>query len=149
MSWSSELVSARDYRGIRQEFSSKIFQQGHSVVPYHAAAFASYKTDFAIRNKRVSNEWGIYKYYVLSALSRQLTAGKEIFELKRAKQEEICRTLIDTFANEDALVALYTRVAKILDKMISDNSVSTREKIRDYIRTDTVAKAFETEFLKQ
>ena len=47
------------------------------------------------------------------------------------------------------MVALYTRVAKILDKMISDNSVSTREKIRDYIRTDTVAKAFETEFLKQ
>ena len=140
--------SARDYRGIRQEFSSKIFQVGHSVVPYHVAAFASYKTDFLIRNRRVPNAVGIYKYYVLSALGRQLTGGKEIFELKRSKQEEICSALIDTFINEDALVILYTKVSKILDKMIATNAINTREKVRDYIRTDATAKAFESEFLK-
>lgn len=85
---------------------------------------------------------------MLSALSRQLTGGKGIFELKKGKQEEICRTLRDTFSNEDSLTALYTKVSGILDKMIADNSVDTREKIRDFIRTDSIAKAFELEFLK-
>ncbi len=48
--------AARDYRGIRKEFSEKIFRDEHSVVQYHVAAFASYKIDSAIRHKRVPRD---------------------------------------------------------------------------------------------
>lgn len=140
--------SARDYRGIRREFSSKIFQDTHSVIPYHTAAFAAYRTDFAIRNKRVPSSWGIYKYYVLSSLGKKLTGGQEIFSMKKARQETICNEIIQIFADEQKMVDHYSKVAGILDVMIENSAANTREKIRDFIRTESVSTQFDNEFGK-
>lgn len=138
--------SARDYRGIRREFSSKIFQESHSVIPYHVAAFAAYRTDFVIRNKRVPSTWGIYKYYVLSSIGRKVTHGRDIFEIKKSFQEKMCSDILSVFSDEQSMLDHYGKVAEILDKMIAEGGVSTREKIRDFLRTESVSTLFHQEF---
>ena len=45
--------AARDFRGIRNEYDGKVFQEGHDIVPYHLACYASYKFEFCIRNNRI------------------------------------------------------------------------------------------------
>ncbi len=134
--------AARDYRGIRKEFSSKIFQDDHSVVPYYTAAFASYRIDFAIRNNRVPREYGIYKYYVLSKIGRNFTENKDIFSLKTNKQDAICAKLMTLLSNEEKFIAEFKNTAKILDKLIKSAKLDTREKVRDYIRSESVAEKF-------
>lgn len=140
--------SARDYRGIRQEFSATLFQESHLVSLYHAAAFGSYRADFAIRNKRIPSAWGIFKYYALSAAGYKLTEGKEVFSLKKAKQEQVYNGLIDLFRDEGKLVGHYSRVADILEKMIQANGITTRERTRDFLRTEGVAQHFEEAIAK-
>lgn len=134
--------SARDYRGIRREFASKIFQETHSVIPYHIAAYLSFKADFLTRNKRVPSSWGIYKYYLLSAIGQKFTEGKDIFSLPKRKQESICEKIIESCLSESYLIDQYTRVAQMLDGMIASSEVTTREKVRDFIRTDSVSAQF-------
>jgi hypothetical protein len=134
--------AARDYRGIRKEFSEKIFRDEHSVVPYHVAAFASYKIDFAIRNKRVPRDWGIYKYYVLAMIGREFTGSKEIWDLKKSKQETICENIITLVSDENKLVEQFTKAANTLGEMIDGANLGTREKTRDYIRSESVADIF-------
>lgn len=134
--------SARDYRGIRREFASKIFQENHSVIPYHVAAYLSFKADFLTRNRRVPSSWGIYKYYLLSTIGQKFTEGKDIFSLPKRKQESICEIIIENCLSENYLVEAYGRVAHILDGMISGSEVTTRERVRDFIRTDSVSAQF-------
>src|SRR5690606_16831682 len=86
--------AARDYRGIRSEFEKQIFIEGHNVRPYHCAALASYKFDFAIRNQKVNKAWGIYKYYYMYTLGSRATAGYNVFSMQKGKQNSICETLI-------------------------------------------------------
>lgn len=140
--------AARDYRGVIQEFSSKIFRDVHSVVPYHAAAYASYRTEFAIRNKRVPSEWGIYKYYLHSSIGQLLTKGAEIFSLKKSEQEKISNSVLQLFSDENELITHFKKVAGILDKMIASRPLATREMVRDFIRTDAASKEFEAEYAK-
>ncbi|MDN3558137.1 AIPR family protein [Halomonas maura] len=135
--------SARDYRGIRREFSNRIFQDSHSVVPYHTAAFAAYRTDFAIRNKRVPNDWSIYKYYFLSAIGKNLTGGNEVFIMNKRKQQEICKKIIDIFSDEVILTRRFQEVADTLDKILESNNIKTREKSRDFLRAETVTAQFD------
>ncbi|HEV7325683.1 MAG TPA: AIPR family protein [Bosea sp. (in: a-proteobacteria)] len=138
--------AARDYRGIRKEFSERIFQDAHSVVPYHTAAFAAYRTDFVIRNRRLPNSWGIYKYYVLASIGYKLAGAKDVFSLNKAKIAIICTEITKIFLDEDLLLSHYTKVAEILNRMIVDSGIEGRERIRDFIRSETVAKNFEIEF---
>lgn len=136
--------SARDYRGIRQEFAGKIFQADHQVTPYHSAAFAAYRTDFAIRNKKVQSTWGIYKYFVLAAAGRMATGGSDMFAMKKKDAEVVCGKINELFADEASLLAHYSKVASILDGYLASDGISGREKVRDFIRTEAVAARFET-----
>jgi hypothetical protein len=135
--------AARDYRGVAKEFADKIFQEQHSVIPYHAAAFAIYKLDFAVRNAKVSAAHGIYKYYVLSAFGHQFSQGKSIFSQTKRDQEKIGRAIIDVLQDETKLVAGFKKVAHVLDELIQKQGITEREKIRDYIRGDGVCKVFD------
>ena len=134
--------AARDYRGIRKEYAEKIFQDDHSVVPYYAAAYASYRVDFLIRNSRVPRDWGIFKYYVLSRLGRQSTESADIFAMKNKKQGDICEELIAVLDDEEKLIEHFTATAKLLEKMIGEANLETRERIRDYIRSESFASDF-------
>ena len=134
--------AARDYRGIRNEFASKLFQPEHSVKTYHAAAYVSYKLDFAIRNRRVERAWGIYKYYVLYTMGRKTAGDQNIFEQNEKNQDKIAESIIKLAEDEDNLVEVFSTCAKALIELIEDANLDTREKIRDYIRSESVSKEF-------
>lgn len=134
--------AARDYRGVRKEFASKLLQPDHSVKVYHAAAYASYKLDFAIRNKRVARSWGIYKYYVLYAIGRNASAGVEVLDAPRKRQDKVAQAILDLVSDENSVAAEFSKVASIIDGLIQNAGLDTREKIRDYIRSETVAIEF-------
>lgn len=138
--------SARDYRGIRREFASKIFQQNHSVIPYHVAAYLSFKADFLTRNKRVNPAWGIYKYYLLSYIGQKISGGKDTFSMTKKKQDNVCEEVYRDYIDETHLISEFTLVGNALDKMIQTAAVSSREKIRDYIRTESVSTQFNQKF---
>ncbi len=140
--------AARDYRGIRQQFASQLFQEGHSVVPYHVAALAAYKTDFAIRNNRVPRSWAIYKYYLWYSLGKKFVQNGSIFALSRSKQIEACDNIIAIITDEDKIAEYYGKVAAVIENVISDASITLteREKVRDYIRSETAASNFEAKF---
>jgi hypothetical protein len=136
--------AARDYRGIKAEFSDKMFRDEHSVVPYHAAALAAYRIDFAIRNRRVQSAWGIYKYFVMSAVGYRFTEGAALFGLRRGQQEKVGKSIIDLVLNDDVFIDFYAKIARVLDGMIKGQGIDSREKIRDFIRTETTVKDFLT-----
>lgn len=140
--------AARDYRGIRKEYAKKLFQDQHSVEPYHAAAFANYKLDFAIRNKRVPRAWGIYRYYVLFTLGKKYLHEQDVFFLKKSKQTEISRNILNLVKDEDRLVEYFTKTANILDELVKTANLDTREKVRDFIRSESVSNLFEKTFFK-
>lgn len=134
--------AARDYRGVRKEFADKLLQSDHSVRLYHAAAFASYKIDFAIRNRRVDRSWGIYKFYVLYSIGRQFCGQANILDAPQKKQDQAADSIIALSLGEDELIAVFKKTAAILDKLIKDANLETREKVRDYIRSESVSKEF-------
>ncbi|PSJ64910.1 AIPR family protein [Kumtagia ephedrae] len=134
--------AARDYRGIRKEFSSQIFQETHFVPLYHAAAFASYRADFALRNRRINGSWGIYKYYALAAAGQRLGGEHDVFSLKKSKQEAIATAIIELFRDEASLVKHYKEVVSILEKIAGLTHAASRERLRDFLRTESVASQF-------
>ncbi|MBB3332322.1 hypothetical protein BDK63_003216 [Halomonas campaniensis] len=138
--------SARDYRGIRNDFSDRLFKESHSVVPYHTAAFAAYKTDFSIRNKRINSSWSIYKYYFLSAIGKEVTSGRDIFNMKKTEQNRACQKILDTFSDEELLSKHFTKVAETLDSIMKENCVTSREKCRDALRAEAVSQQFDKSY---
>lgn len=135
--------AARDYRGVSQEFSEQIFQDQHSVIPYHAAAFAAYRLDFAVRNGRVQNSHGIFKYFALSAIGHKFAEGKKIFSKSKKEQDKIGRSIIEALKDEVQLIYIFNSVAEVLNDLIVKQGITEREKIRDFIRNDSVNKNFE------
>jgi hypothetical protein len=138
--------AARDYRGIRKEFEDVIFQENHSVEIYHTAALAAYKFDFVTRNQRVESSWKIYKYYVLFSLGARATKGTLVFSMKRKLQSEICGEILITLLDEPNFVKFVESVAELLDKMIAERKLDTREQVRDALRSDSFAKEFSQKF---
>jgi hypothetical protein len=134
--------AARDYRGIRKEYSSRLFQTDHSVRLYHAAAFANYRLDFAIRNRRVDRSWGIYKYYVLFMLGKELSKNDDVFSLSSKKQDQVAAGIIEVASDEERLVKKFTKSAEVLDGLIKAAKLDTREKIRDFIRSESVTSTY-------
>ncbi|QRF66915.1 AIPR family protein [Ponticoccus alexandrii] len=134
--------AARDYRGVRKEFAAKLLQPEHSVKLYHAAAYSSYKIDFMIRNRRVDRSWGIYKYYVLYLLGQREAENDNILEGRTQRQDRVAERIVSVSESEDELLAVYNAVAERLGSAISAAQLDTREKIRDFIRSETVFRAF-------
>lgn len=134
--------AARDYRGIRKEFGAQLFQSDHNVEIYHAAALASYKLDFAIRNKRVPHSWGIYKFYVLYTIGKQSAGMTNALNCPPKNQKRIAAEIIELATNEDELVKQFSDCADVLDNIIKDAGLDGREKIRDYIRSESVTHEF-------
>jgi AIPR protein len=140
--------AARDYRGVAKEFSRNIFQSKHTVVPYHAAAFAAFRIDSLIRTGRIERNKGIYKYFVLSALGFSKSGGKDVFSLKTTEQEKIGTELIDFLKSDDQLTVYFLEIAKKLDDWNAEEKRTDREKIRDAIRTEQFYQKFKGEFMR-
>ena len=138
--------AARDYRGIRREFESEIFKEGHSVEPYYLACLASYKFNFMVRNKRVDKSWKIYKYYALYGLGIQACSSKDIFTMTRKDVAKSCKEIVATLINEEKFVAHISQVSKILDKILADSGLVSRVDIRDQLRLESFGRKFMSAF---
>ena len=110
--------AARDHRGIRKEFSGRIFLPDHSVELYHMAALSLYKFDYLVRTSRVPRTYAINKFYVLYALVMEVILDN------------------DAYANHIEKVSLH------IEKLVEASAAKTREQIRDFIRTESFSESF-------
>ena len=141
--------AARDYRGIRKEFASAIFQENHGVELYHAAALANYKFEFAIRNQKVDRNWRVYKYYALYALVRELWPTANLLSAPRKSQDKVLGEIMMIVGSEDKFYEFITNTATVLGGLVDRAKLDTRERVRDFIRSDTFAQTFTEARFKQ
>ena len=134
--------AARDYRRVRREYRDEIFQPDHNVELYHLAAMCSYKFDFAVRNRRVDRLRGIYKYYALFAAVRRHWDGPNLLNTSSRDQGRVIGSVQALLEDEEEWVRHIEGVSEILDKEITNEGLTTREEIRDYIRRDATLSAF-------
>jgi hypothetical protein len=139
--------AARDFRGIRNEYSDKLFLEDHNVMPYHAAAYAAYRFDYLVRNKKLPRRMNIYKYYILAEVGRKNILGREIFTNKTAKISKICGDIMDLVEGELDMIIFCTEVAKTIENLLNSRfgegvKATPRERIRDALRSDTFASEF-------
>ncbi|MPS68491.1 MAG: hypothetical protein E2586_08345 [Novosphingobium sp.] len=138
--------AARDHRGIRKEFSARIFIEGHSVELYHASALAMYKFDYLVRTSRVDRSKSIFKFYALYALVRKNWKEPNILDAPPKSQSKVHKEILKIIGDNDAFTKHIDLVSASIEKMISGSSAKTREQIRDYIRTDSFIEAFNASF---
>jgi len=138
--------AARDHRGIRKEFSAKIFLANHSVELYHAAALALYKFDYLLRTSKIDRSKSIYKFYVLFSISRDLWKDPTILSASPKSQKKFYKELLETILNSENLINHIEKVSTHIERMISESTPKNREQTRDYIRTDSFADQFSKTF---
>lgn len=139
--------AARDFRGIRNEYSDKLFLEEHSVIPYHAASYASYRFDYLVRNKRLSRSTNIYKFYMLSALGHKNTSGIDIFAAKPKYLNQACDGIISVARDESNMIHFCQESSKIVESLLvarlgSAVDDAPRERVRDALRSETFAADF-------
>jgi len=104
--------AARDHRGIRKEFSDKIFLPDHSVELYHMAALALYKFDYLVRTSRVPRTYAINKFYALYALVRQFWKTPNILEASAKQRSDVHKSVMALIGDNDSYVAHIERVSQ-------------------------------------
>lgn len=134
--------AARDHRGIRKEFSQKIFLDGHSVELYHMVALALYKFEYMIRSGKTERSRAIYKFYILFALVKELWGSPNILDASPKVQAKVIRQVINIVETNELFSAHIEKVAEYLDRAIAASPAKTREQVRDYIRTENFAEQF-------
>jgi hypothetical protein len=134
--------AARDHRGIRSEFSERIFTEGHNVELYHIAALALYKFDFLVRTAKIDRSRVIFRFYALYALFRMHWNTPDILDVAPKSQKKVRDAVIAVLNDNEAFSAQIEEVAGHLEKIISEAGITTREKIRDYLRTESVVDEF-------
>ncbi|WP_321340415.1 AIPR family protein [Breoghania sp.] len=141
--------AARDHRGIRKEFSEKIFLPEHSVELYHMAALALYKFDYLVRTSRVPRAYAINKFYVLYALVRQLWPTPDLLEAQPRPRNKVCKIAISLIIDNDKYASHIERVSKHIEKLVDASNVKTREQVRDFIRTETFLDNFNNTYFNR
>ena len=134
--------AARDHRGIRKEFSNKIFLPEHSVELYHMAALSLYKFDYLVRTSRVPRRYTINKFYVLYALVRQFWETPNILEAAQKERAAVHKSVMDVILDNDAYTTHIENVSKQIESLVVASAVKTREQVRDFIRTESFAGSF-------
>ncbi|HIF9259862.1 TPA: AIPR family protein [Photobacterium damselae] len=134
--------AARDHRGIRKEFSDKIFSEDHNVELYHVAALALYKFDYLVRTGKVDRTRVIFRFYALYALVRKYWKTPDILDSSPKTQKKVTQAVLEILNENDKFSTHIEDVAIQLEAIISESGITTREKIRDFIRTESVAEEF-------
>lgn len=134
--------AARDHRGIRKEFSGRIFSEGHNVELYHVAALALYKFDYLVRTAKIDRSRVIFRFYALYALVKKHWITPDILDASPRNQKKVKDAVIAVLNDNDKFAFQIEEVASHLEKIISESGITTREKIRDFIRTESVVDMF-------
>jgi hypothetical protein len=134
--------AARDHRGIRKEFAGRIFSENHNVELYHVAALALYKFDYLVRSGKVDRTRVIFRFYALYALVKKHWLTPDILDASLKSQKKVTDAIIVVLTDNDMFSAQIEDTASHLESIISESGITTREKIRDFIRTESVVEEF-------
>jgi hypothetical protein len=134
--------AARDYRGILSEYENSIFLDEHDVRIYHAVAYLYYRMEFLWRNQRISSGYKTFRYYILAGIGLKVCSGKNVFSMKKAKLASMAELLIDLCRDEDALKSTVEDVVSVVEARLAEMNVTTQERIRDTIRSETFSSTF-------
>ena len=134
--------AAHDHRGIRKEFAGRIFSENHNVELYHIAALALYKFDYLVRSGKVDRTRVIFRFYALYALVKKHWKTADILDAPSKSQKKVTTAIFATLNDNDAFSSQIEDVASHLESIISESGITTREKIRDFIRTESVVDEF-------
>ncbi|WP_394168228.1 AIPR family protein [Saccharospirillum alexandrii] len=141
--------AARDHRGIRKEFSGRIFSENHNVELYHLAALALYKFDYLVRTAKVDRSRVIFRFYALYALVKQHWETPDILDTAPKKQKKVKDAVISVLNDNDRFSAQIEEVSSHLDSIMSESGITARESIRDYIRAESVVDEFTRRMFSQ
>lgn len=141
--------AARDFRRIMVEYNDLIFLEDHDVEPCHLAAYANYKFDFLIRNRRVDREFNIFKYYVFCAMGLQYCRTRSIFCVNRNEKRHICDRIASLVSNEEEFrnycAGVFVVTKNLIERKYSKGVPPTREQLRDTLRLDGFNKEFQNQ----
>ncbi len=138
--------SARDYRGISAEYQDRLFQEDHDVRLYYAACYLNYKLDFLWRNQRLDSGLKIYRFYILSGIGSKVLGSGDVFSKKKSDIENAANSLILLCDDENRLKAAINNVSAVVESRVKALGTETsRERLRDAIRSESFAKFFESE----
>lgn len=139
--------AARDHRGIRKEYSQKIFQEKHNVELYHLAALAFYKFDFLVRTGKVERTRVIFRFYALYALVRLHWEDPTILDAPLQSQKKVITDVKKIISDNATFASHIDKMASYVEEIIVASGKKTREQIRDFIRTDAVVEKFDAKLL--
>lgn len=134
--------AARDHRGIRKEFSQRIFLESHSVELYHMIALSLYKFDYMVRTGKTDRSRAIYKFYILFSLVREKWINPDLLDATPKAQSSGIKHVIGIVKNSDEFSEHINKIGNYLDQLVAQSSTRSREQIRDYIRTESFAEQF-------
>lgn len=134
--------AARDYRGLLAEYDEAIFLDSHDVRIYHAIGFLYYRLEFLWRNQRISHISKTFRFYLIAGIGLAMTEGKNIFGMKAANIKKLASNLVDLCKDEDDLVFTLNEVFEIIEDRLGALGISTQERIRDAIRTESFEQKF-------
>ncbi len=140
--------SARDYRGITAEYQDKLFLDEHDVRLYHAACYLYYRLDYLWRNQKLDNELKLFRFYFMAAIGKVALGERRIgisnvFALKRQDIEAISEKIVSLAGSENRLRKVIQEIYDLLEILINKANITTREQLRDTIRSESFAKAFD------
>jgi hypothetical protein len=138
---------ARDFRGIRNEFSENLFLEQHNVVPYHSACYANYKFDFLIRNNKIERKISIFRYYILASLASLHCDNRAMFALCRSQQNTASTKIVNAVADEVSFANFCIFTAGHMNALLSAKfggslDQVSRERIRDTLRSESFSAEF-------
>ncbi len=140
--------SARDYRGIIAEYQEKLFLDEHDVRPYYASCYLNYRLDYLWRNRKLNSDSKIFKYYIMAGIAKNTYARNNLISQGKNEIEKFHKLIIDLCDNENALKNTAENVGILASKLLEDFDVSTRERLRDTIRSETFVASFDAAIAK-
>lgn len=140
--------SARDYRGITAEYAAKLFLDEHDVRPYYAACFLYYRIEYMWRNQKLDSNLKIFRYYLMAGVGKKVFAGHNLFNQKKNEIASFHDTIVKLCDDEARLKSVLEDIGHVLTKSVSSIGAPSRERLRDAIRSESFAKAFEADVMK-
>ncbi|MGY4568832.1 AIPR family protein [Bradyrhizobium sp. USDA 3256] len=139
--------AARDYRGILSEYEETIFLDDHDVRIYHAVCYLYYRLEFLWRNQRIENRFKTFRYYILAGVGLHMTRSSNVFGMKKAKLAATADAMIRLCKDEEGLKAAVIKIVSIIEIRLKEMGVTTQERIRDTIRSETFSTTFRERLL--
>ena len=140
--------AARDYRGIMSEYSNRMFKDDHDVRVYHACCYLYYRLEFLWRNQRIENRLKTFRFYIIAAVGLLVIGDRDLFSMRKSDVERAALSIIALSKDEDALKSVFMRTSNVIEKQLNIDTQS-QERVRDAIRSETIANEFKKVFLKR